>query len=79
VNPKETSDMPIPVAPAAVAVLLSAATPQNPLLAPWTGPFGGVPPFDQVKVEQFVPALEAGFDALMRDRGFPVPAAPRAN
>ena len=28
----------------------------NPLLAPWTGPYGGVPPFDQVKVEQ----LQAG-------------------
>ena len=21
----------------------------NPLLEPWTGPYGGVPPFDQVK------------------------------
>ena len=57
--------MPIPVAPAAVAVLLSAAAPQNPLLAPWTGPFGGVPPFDQVKVEQFEPALEAGMAAQL--------------
>jgi peptidyl-dipeptidase Dcp len=32
---------------------------KNPLLAPWTGPYGGVPPFDRVKVEQFKPALEA--------------------
>ena len=32
---------------------------QNPLLAPWTGPYGGVPPFDKVKVEHFKPALEA--------------------
>ena len=32
----------------------------NPLLAKWTGPYGGVPPFDKVKVEQFKPALEAG-------------------
>jgi len=31
----------------------------NPLLQPWTGPHGGLPPFDQVKVEQFAPALEA--------------------
>lgn len=29
----------------------------NPLLMEWTGPYGGVPPFDQVKVEQFKPAL----------------------
>jgi peptidyl-dipeptidase Dcp len=32
----------------------------NPLLAPWIGPFGGVPPFDQAKVEHLKPALEAG-------------------
>jgi peptidyl-dipeptidase Dcp len=30
----------------------------NPLLADWTGPYGGVPPFDRVKVELFKPALE---------------------
>ena len=32
---------------------------KNPLLQEWTGPYGGVPPFDQVKVEHFKPALEA--------------------
>ena len=54
--------MPIPLAPAGLAVLLSAAAPagSNPLVAPWSGPFGGVPPFDRVKVEHFKPALEAG-------------------
>jgi peptidyl-dipeptidase Dcp len=31
----------------------------NPLLSEWAGPFGGLPPFDQVKVEFFKPALEA--------------------
>src|SRR6266850_638531 len=31
----------------------------NPLLAPWTGPYGGVPAFDKVRVEDFKPALEA--------------------
>jgi peptidyl-dipeptidase Dcp len=44
---------------AATAALAAEATVQNPLLAPWTGPYGGVPPFDQVKVEHFPPALEA--------------------
>ncbi len=44
-----------PVAPAAPAVT-------NPLLAQWTGPYGGVPPFDQVKVEHFKPALEAAME-----------------
>jgi peptidyl-dipeptidase Dcp len=32
---------------------------QNPLLAKWEGPFGGVPPFDEVQVSLFKPALEA--------------------
>jgi peptidyl-dipeptidase Dcp len=32
---------------------------ENPLLAEWVGPYGGVPPFDRVEVEQFKPAIEA--------------------
>ncbi len=43
-----------PAAPAGAEVAV-----KNPLLAPWTGPYAGVPPFDQVKVEQLAPALEA--------------------
>lgn len=31
----------------------------NPLFATWDGPHGGLPPFDQVKVYHFQPALEA--------------------
>ena len=30
----------------------------NPLLENWAGPYGGVPPFDRVKIEYFKPALE---------------------
>jgi peptidyl-dipeptidase Dcp len=37
----------------------AAAQQTNPLLADWTGPSGGIPPFDKVKVDQFKPALEA--------------------
>jgi peptidyl-dipeptidase Dcp len=33
------------------------------LLSPWTGPYGGVPPFDKAKVDDFKPALLAGIDA----------------
>src|ERR1043165_7638916 len=40
------------------AVTATSADP-NPLLSEWTGPYGGIPPFDQVKVEYFKPALEA--------------------
>jgi peptidyl-dipeptidase Dcp len=39
--------------------MMAAAPPANPLLAKWTGPYGGVPPFDAVRVEHFKPALEA--------------------
>ncbi len=39
---------------------------KNPLLAPWSGPDGGVPPFDKVTV----PDLEAGLsEALEQSRG----------
>ena len=31
----------------------------NPLLSPWRGPYGGVPPFDAARVELIQPALEA--------------------
>jgi peptidyl-dipeptidase Dcp len=41
------------------APLSPATASANPLLAEWTGPYGGVPPFDQVRVEDFEPALEA--------------------
>jgi peptidyl-dipeptidase Dcp len=42
------------------ATAATSAPAENPLLAPWSGPFGGVPPFDQAKVEHLKPALEAG-------------------
>jgi peptidyl-dipeptidase Dcp len=57
------------IAGAAVAATLAGATAAdateaaaaaNPLLAQWTGPYGGVPPFDKAKVEYLKPALEAG-------------------
>ena len=38
---------------------MNTATEDNPLLAKWQGPFGGVPPFDRVQVPFFKPALEA--------------------
>ncbi len=51
---------------------------ENPLLAPWSGPYGGVPPFDQVKVEQMKPALEAAMAENLAeiDRIANDPAAP---
>jgi peptidyl-dipeptidase Dcp len=39
----------------------------NPLLADWIGPYGGVPPFDRVKVELFKPALEEAMAENLRE------------
>ncbi len=33
---------------------------ENILLKPWSGPYGGVPPFDQVRIADLKPALEQG-------------------
>jgi peptidyl-dipeptidase Dcp len=40
----------------------AVAPAQNPLLKEWTGPYGGVPPWDQVKPELFKPAYLAAID-----------------
>lgn len=43
-------------------LLASAASAANPLVESWTGPFGGVPPFDQVQVAWFQPAFDTAMD-----------------
>src|SRR3982074_3114993 len=45
--------------PSAVAPKQAAAARTNPLLAPWTGPWSGVPRFGQFKVADLKPALDA--------------------
>ena len=54
------------------------ATENNPLLAKWEGPFGGVPPFDRVQIPLFKPALEAAMAEQLAeiDRIAKNPAAP---
>lgn len=63
---------------AALAALLStsamASPPQavqapaaNPLIAPWSGPYGGVPPWDKVKPELFPSAFEAALAERKQD------------
>ncbi|ACG74438.1 Peptidyl-dipeptidase Dcp [Anaeromyxobacter sp. K] len=49
-----------PAAPARAEVPVN-----NPLLAPWAGPHGGVPPFDVARVDQLAPAIEAGMAAKL--------------
>ncbi|SFQ71963.1 M3 family metallopeptidase [Hymenobacter arizonensis] len=45
----------------------TASANSNPLLASWAGPYGGVPPFDKVQVNQFKPALEAAMAENLRE------------
>ena len=40
---------------------------ENPALAPWTGPWGGVPAFDRINVSHFKPALEEGMAAQLAE------------
>jgi peptidyl-dipeptidase Dcp len=57
-------------ATAAASMLPQASAAQgaaNPLLAAWTGPFGGVPAFDKVKVADFKPALEQAMAAELSE------------
>jgi peptidyl-dipeptidase Dcp len=65
---------PTPTRPAAPTFSASG----NPLLDPWSGAFGGVPPLDKVKVADFKPALEksmaenlAEIEAIANDKAAP--------
>ena len=49
-------------APVTEPVPASAAS-LNPLLSEWTGPYGGIPPWDRVRPELFPAAFEAAIDA----------------
>ena len=58
-SPSSPNTPPSASAPASASASAPApAAAVNPLLLPWTGPYGGVPPFDKVSVDQFKPALE---------------------
>jgi len=39
----------------------------NPLTAEWTGPYGGVPPFDKVKIADFKPAMETAMAENLKE------------
>lgn len=46
---------------------VSAATFTNPLLAEWTGPYGGVPPLDKVKVADMKTGIEEGMELQRKE------------
>jgi peptidyl-dipeptidase Dcp len=43
------------------------SAPANPLLEKWTGPNGGVPPFDKVNIADLKPALEAAMSEALSE------------
>ncbi len=44
---------------------LAASVP--PILSDWTGPYGGVPPFDKIKLEEFEPAFATAMSEARRE------------
>jgi peptidyl-dipeptidase Dcp len=55
--------------PMRIVTVAESVMPPNLLLAKWEGPYGGVPPFDRVKVADFKPALEASMAENLADVG----------
>ena len=64
--------------PATQATTAAIAVPNNILLADWKGPYQGVPPWDQVKPEQFDEAYAFAIAELEREAAATAnnPAAP---
>ena len=54
-----TAPVDMPTQPTTTPAPAPPAASSNPLLAPWSGPYGGIPPFDRVDVADMKPALEA--------------------
>jgi peptidyl-dipeptidase Dcp len=73
---------PSAIEPAAVAqsepVVAPTPRPNNPMLAEWTGPYGGVPAWDQYNTSQFGEAFTFAIDEQRREVAAIVdnPAAP---
>ena len=52
---------------ATASAVASVNVPNNVLLADWKGPYEGVPPWDQVKPEQFDEAIQFSVDEIKRE------------
>ena len=39
----------------------------GPMLQPWTGPYGGVPPFDRIRIDDFEPSIREAMDLARAD------------
>ncbi|HEX6376356.1 MAG TPA: M3 family metallopeptidase [Allosphingosinicella sp.] len=61
-----TSEAPVTAEPT-IAAAPALAIPDNILLADWTGPYDGVPPWDRVRPELFPEAIQFGIDEQNRE------------
>ncbi|HNP50050.1 MAG TPA: M3 family peptidase, partial [Bacteroidia bacterium] len=51
----------------ASSTMIETTLDQNPMLAKWSGPYGGIPPFDKIKISDFKPALEAAMEENLNE------------
>ena len=56
-----------PAGAAAASAQANAGVPDNVLLKEWTGPYGGVPQWDQVRADLFPQAFQFGIDEQKRE------------
>ena len=56
------SDLAIASAGPVLAAAQTKTEESNAVIAPWTGPYGGVPAFDKIKTRDFAPAFQAAMD-----------------
>ena len=61
------SAAPALAAQATTAATATAVVPDNILLKKWTGPYDGVPPWDQVTPALFAPAFQFAIDEMLRE------------
>jgi len=61
------SPVPALAAQATVGAAATAVVPDNILLKKWTGPYDGVPPWDQVTPALFPQAFQFGIDEMLRE------------
>ena len=59
---------PDPKEPSAMVDTQPQAGMEHPLLAKWTGPYGGVPPLAGARTEDFAPAIEAALAQMKAER-----------
>ncbi len=61
------SAAPALAAQATTSAAATAVVPDNILLKKWTGPYDGVPPWDQVSLAQFPQAFQFSIDEMLRE------------